>query len=348
MNPESLDEWFPVEQQRNYISTLKGRVGITRLRSEYFVRLWAYLLLKQQHEQGTCLKRPLTQLELPEGFVSCTHREAAELFYGNKNRGSERAAGMMLDKLVALGLIEKQFDGNTICIRVHPQLSVTEPPKSTPSVPLKLDDFNPRTDAVPVASFLARNYNWMNKDVQYKIAKVLRFWGKQYPTGMRVLRRCDNLHPVGFYIFYPIARESEEYFFLPPSKSFYLSTPTEIDPLQIASPGDPDCTAVFVRSWIIDSPYMQPPHVCQFLEDAKTTLLRMKADFPNLCDMYAMLIHPKYEVLTQALGFQKTYKDPQMSIYWLYTAVDQFLALDVEQAVSALKLESALPEQVRG
>jgi hypothetical protein len=45
MNPASIDQWFPVEQQRKYVSQLKGRVGVTRRRAEYFVKLWAYLLL---------------------------------------------------------------------------------------------------------------------------------------------------------------------------------------------------------------------------------------------------------------------------------------------------------------
>jgi hypothetical protein len=60
---------------------LIGRVGLTRRRAECFVRLWTYLLLKQQQELGDVLRQPLTQLQVPKGFVACTHREAAELFY---------------------------------------------------------------------------------------------------------------------------------------------------------------------------------------------------------------------------------------------------------------------------
>jgi hypothetical protein len=121
MNPESINQWFPLEQQHKYVSLLRGRVGVTRRRAEYFIKLWAYLLLKQQEEVGKRLQRPLTQLEIPEGFVPCTHREAYEIFYAQQNngRGSERAAGMMIDQLVALGLIEKDFDGNSTCIRIR-------------------------------------------------------------------------------------------------------------------------------------------------------------------------------------------------------------------------------------
>jgi hypothetical protein len=343
MNPDLIDQWFPIEQQRSYISMLIGRVGITRRRAECFVRLWIYLLLKQQQELGARLGQPLKHLPLPQGFVPCTHREAAELFYAHKDRGSDRAAGMMLDKLLALGLIEKQFDGNCLYqIRSMPHL--TSQPKSAESAKIKIDAFNPRTDAVLVASFLAHNYNWMNNNttaVPHKIAKLLRDWAGKYPTGMRVLRRCDTSHPVGFYLLYPTSAESEINFFLPPSKSLHLSSASDIDPLRMAIPGDPDCTSVLVRSWMIDAPYKSWENVCLFLKDVQTTLGHMQADFPNLCDLYTMLIHPRYEELAQALRFQKLGADPKSSVYWIYTAVDQFLILDIDEAIS--KLEFAFP-----
>ena len=340
MNPENIDQWFSVERQRDYISKLTKRVqvGLTRCRAEYFVRLWAYLLLKQQQELGQQLKQPLTHLYPPQGFVSCTLREADAVFYSHKDRGrgSERAAGMMLDKLVALGLVEKQFDGNTICIQIQslPLTSVPEIP-----VQLKPDAFDPETDAIPVANFLVGKYKWMNKNTAapHRIARLLRDWFQQYPTGMRVLRRCDNSHPVGFYVLYPVARESEKCFSLPPSKSLHLSSAKDVDPIKMAALGDPDCNAVFVRSWMIDVPYDQRSHACQFLEDIQGTLVRMQADFPNLHDLYALIIHPSYEELTLALKFQKLGQERQSSVYWMYTAIRQFLTLDIEQAVSSLE-----------
>ncbi|HEY9636652.1 MAG TPA: hypothetical protein V6D14_24850 [Coleofasciculaceae cyanobacterium] len=286
MNPAFIDQWFSIEQQRNYVSMLIGRVGLTRRRAECFVRLWIYLLLKQQQELGSRLTKPLSQLQVPEGFVACTHREAAELFYANKDRGSDRAAGMMLDKLLALGLIEKQFDGNCLYqIRSLPIL--TAPTKPVEPIQLKMDAFNPRTDAVFIASFLAHNYNWMNNNttaVPHKIAKLLRVWAEQYSTGMRVLRRCDTSHPAGFYLLYPTAAKSEEQFFLSPSKSIHLSSASDIDPLEMAIPRDPHCTSVFLRSWMLDTPYKSWKNVCLFLEDLQKTLVRMQGDFPNLCD----------------------------------------------------------------
>jgi hypothetical protein len=339
MNPEFIDQWFPVEQQRIYISMLIGRFGLTRCRAKYFVRLWAYLLLKQQEQQEELkqyFKKPLTKLKIPKGFIPCTLREADAVFYCNSERGSERAAGIMLNQLATLGLIEKKFDGNNICIQILLQPTLMDD-QSPEAIPLKVDVFDPETDAIPVANFLAENYKWMNNHTAapYKIANILPQWAEQYPTGMRVLRRCDNYHPVGFYAFYPVAKESEKNFFLPPSKSLHLSSASEIDPITMALPGDQGCTSVFVRSWMIDAPYKDRVNVCKFLEDAKTTLRRMQADFPKICNLYALIIHPKYEPLTQALRFQKIRQDPQIPVYWVYTPIKSYLALDIEEAIGA-------------
>ncbi len=349
MNPELIDQWFPIEQQRNYISMLLNprRVGLTRRRAECFVRLWTYLLLKQQQELGERLGQPLTQLQIPQGFVACTHREAAELFYAHKDRGSDRAAGMMIDMLVALGLVQKDFDGNTVCLQIRSVPNLAQGHQSTEQVPIKVDSFNPRTDAVPVASFLAHNYNWMNNTttaVPHKIKNLLRSWARQYPTGMRVLRRCDTSHPVGFYLLYPTAPESEENFSLPPSRSLHLSSASDIDPLKMAIPGKDDCTSVMVRSWMIDTPYRTWDNVRRFLEDVQQTLIRMQVDFPNLCDFYALVIHPRYEELARGVGFQKIGLDPKSSIYWMYSAVDQFLDLDIKEAISKLEFVYPSPE----
>jgi hypothetical protein len=348
MNPTSIDQWFPLEQQRNYVSMLVGRVGLTRRRAECFVRLWTYLLLKQQQELGALLRQPLTQLHIPKGFIACTHREAAEIFYAHTERGSDRAAGMMIDILVALGLIEKQFDGNTVCLQIRSIPNLESSQGREELVELMLDDFNPRTDTIPVASFLARNYNWMNNTtmaVPLKITKLLRSWADRYPTGMRVLRRCDTSHPVGFYILYPTAAESEENFFLPPGKSLHLSSASDIDPLKMAIPGSLDCTSVLLRSWMIDSPFKNWTNVCQFLKDLQKTLVKMQADFPNLCDLYSIVIHPGYEELATALGFQKIGGDSKkLSVYWIYIAMDRFLALDMEEVVSKLEFKSPSPE----
>jgi hypothetical protein len=328
MNEFSLDTWFPIKQQRIVITELLRRVGLTRLRAEYFLRLWVYLLVKQT----PALKPPILHLDLLLEPISCTHREAANLFYGEKDQGSDRAAGLMLDKLTALGLICKSFDGNTTRIEILPIPEILSAPQAHPGIAkAQPDAFDPRCDAIPVAHLLATNYNWMNRNLHatpHRIAKLLRHWNHQYSAGMRVLRRIDNQNPVGFYLLYPVVSDSEANFFQDPNRGLHFSTGSEIDPFIMALPGDQDCLAVYIRSWVIDAPYIQS---CQadFLQDAQQVLHHMKQDFPNLCDLYSMIMHPTYEALAASLGFQKMRNAPS-SIYWMYLALDRFLALSLE------------------
>jgi len=346
MTPEYLEKWFPIEQQRNYVSMLVKRNGLTRRRAEYFVRLWAYLLLKQLQESGQRLRQPLTKLELPDGWVACTHREAAELFYAQKERGGDRAAGMMIDQLAALGLIEKHFDGNTTCIKILPWPEFLESPQAA-EVQLFIDEFNPKTDAVPVANLIDRHYVQTFKDATatpHEIPQILRSWAQKYAKGMRVLRRSDNLHPVGIYILYPTAKESEANFFLPPGKTRFFTSDLQSQLFKMAVPGDLDCSCVLIRVWIIDAPYMKHGTICELVEDAQKTLIRLQEDFPNLCDLYAVVINPITGELARTLGFQKTYQDAQRPIYRIYMPVDRFLALNVLQVLSGLKSEPTLRE----
>lgn len=336
LDPTGLNQWFSLDQQRNYVSKLTGRHGLTRRRAEYFVKLWAYLLLKQQQETGKRLVKPLTELSPLIGAIPCTHREAAELFYSHQDRGSDRAAGMMIDQLASLGLIKKQFDGSTICIQIRHLPELTPPPPPEKPIEVKTDAFNPRTDTVLAANLIIRNYNWLNREgtPMHRITTLLRGWAQQYPIGMRVLRRCDNENVVGFYMLYPTARESEEKFFLPPSKSLYVTVNVETDPMILATPGDRDCTVAFVRSWTVDAPFLQKGYLTQFVQDVQQTLSQMHQEFPNLCDLYAMVFHPEHDELRIALGFQKTVEDTQLPLSWIYQPVDRFLVLDVPQALA--------------
>jgi hypothetical protein len=348
ISPADLNYWFPPEQQHSYIAALMERGGLTRLRAHYFVRLWGYLLLKQEAEANGGLAKPLTQLQPLHKMISCTHREAAELFYEHRDRGSDRAAGLMIDRFVALGVLEKRFDGQTICLRIRimPELKLEESAGTPEAVQLITDAFNPRTDAIPVANLVINQYAEIVRDTSAatatrKAAKFLRKWAQDYPPCMRVLRRSDNLNPVAISILYPATPDSEENFFSPPSRSFFLTQPGESDPYKMAAPGDPDCTSVFVRAWVIDTPYMQGEYICQFLEDTQQTLMRMQADFPNLCDLYSIVIHPMHEELRKALGFQKTFQDPQRSSYWIYLGVDRFLEQDMKQVLTTLRTNSS-------
>ncbi|NJK73538.1 MAG: hypothetical protein HC849_08340 [Oscillatoriales cyanobacterium RU_3_3] len=335
MDITELNAWYSQSQRRAAASLLMKRVGVTRTRAECFIRLWVYLLVKQLQESQPKLKPPLSKLQLLETEIQCTHREAAELFYCDSDRGSDRAAGMMLDMLEALELITKHFDGNATVIEIQPVPEILDPAESENPVQLKVDDFNPRCDAIPVANLLATNYNWMNRNnnaVPRNIARILRVLAGQYSKGMGVLRRCDNFQPVGFYLLYPTAAESEVNFFNAPSKSLHLSSVSDVDPFKIAVPGDENCLSVFVRSWIIDQPYFEAYRI-PLLEHIQQVLCEMKKDFPNLCDLYTLMIHPRYEKMSLALGFQKTNSDSQLSVYWMYLALDRFLALDIKVAL---------------
>jgi hypothetical protein len=331
MDEFSLETWLSQDQQRIVIIELLRRVGLTRIRAEYFLRLWVYLLVKQGQSEIPKLKPPLLHLVLPAEPMICTHREAANLFYREKDQGSDRAAGLMLDKLAALGLIRKSFDGNTTRIEILPIPEILSTPQAHASIAkVKPDAFDPRCDAIPVAHLLATNYNWMNRNLHatpHRIAKLLRSWSQEYSTGMRVLRRIDNQNPVGFYLLYPVASDSEANFFQDPNRGLHFSTGSEIDPFIMAQPGDQSCLAVYIRSWVIDAPYIQP-NQAHFLQDAQQVMHQMKQDFPNLCDLYSMIMHPTYEALAASLGFQKMRNSPS-SIYWMYLALDRFLALSL-------------------
>mgnify|MGYP001801036493 FL=1 len=330
---EALNQWLPPHLYQQYLSLVMARVGMTKRRAECFLRLWLYLLLKKSCQQQSPLKPPLTSLTFPGDWVECSCREAANIFYGDQERGSDRSAGMMLDKLVALGLIRKQFDGNCTQIELSPIPELLDPKKKPTSVPVATpDDFDPRCDAIPIANLLSNNYNWLNRNteaVPYRIANILRDWAAQYGTGMRVLRRHDNQNPVGFYALYPTQRDSEINFFAPPSRGLHLSQVADIDPFKVALSGDPHCRAVFARSFMVEKLY-QPSCQVAFLQDAQVTLAKMQQDFPNLMDMYTLIIHPSYAELARSLGFQKTGADPKLPIQWMYQAVDRFIALDIK------------------
>lgn len=338
MDIQQLNEWFPPTQQQPIIEQLSQRVGLTRTRAEYFLRLWIYLLIKQQQisKPSAKVRPPLQQLELLTEAISCSHSEAARLFYSDKDEGSDRSAGMMLDKLTALGLIEKHFDGNTTRIEIQPTF-LTHPlspsSKAERSQNLTLDNFNPRCDAVPVANLLAANYSWMNRTldiVPHRITRLLRKWATQYPVGMRVLRRTDNQNPVGFYLLYPTTAESEIAFSSSPAKGLHLTSLEKEDPFTLATPKDEDCTAVFIRSWMIDPKYLDEYRVL-FLQDAQDTLKRMQQDFPNLCDLHTLIIHPSYETMAIALGFQEIgqHLSRDTQLCWMYQALDRYLSLDI-------------------
>jgi hypothetical protein len=89
---------------------------------------------------------------------------------------------------------------------------------------------------------------------------------------------------------------------------------------------------VFVRSFVIHPSHLNDQR-SRFVQDAQQRLLAMQQDFPNLMDMYTLVIHPSYADLAQALGFQATHADPKLPLQWMYQAVDRFVAMDVPAAL---------------
>lgn len=343
-SPADLDRWFPPGIQQQYVEQLRENSGLERLtrrRAQCFVRLWGYCLLKQYVQKtGGLPAKPLDSLLPLEGSVACTQGEASTLFYAEGERGSDRSAGMMINQLVAQDLVRKDFDGNLTHISIFPPANFVMDLEETQAAQLVIEEFNPRTDAVLVANCLAKSYSWMHSLKKLNASTIkrgLRHWSTQYPQGMRVLRQQDSGQPVGFYCFFPVASSSEDKFFAPPSESLYLFSEQVEDPLHFAQPGDSTCEAIAVRSWHIDQLYWQLPTVIQLVEDSQQTLAKIREDYPNLCDLYGTSINPDVEALSKALGFQSTTQDPNLSLSWLYLAVDHFLDnTDVSNSIQHL------------
>ncbi len=156
---------------------------------------------------------------------------------------------------------------------------------------------------------------------------------------MRVLRRGDNLSVVGAYVLYPVTNESDANFFRPPSTTFYLSSGQADDPFQMALPGDNTCLSVYVRVWTIDPTVLRVSTLCQVLEDMQLTLQRMQSDYPEMCDLYALIVHPRHQEIQRALDFELIYQETQHPFAWMYVAIDRFLQLSIPRALAKFNIE---------
>lgn len=334
MNVVELNLWFSEERQSTVVERLISSqdVGLTEKRARYLVRLCAYLCIKQRCASQPEATPPLQVLVPPTQFISCTHGEASDLFYSDQERGSERAAGAMLKTLSGLGFIKSRFTGNTTQILLNPIPQLLDDFQEAPNSTLEVDDFEPRGDAVPLSALLADNYNWMNRNkraIPRRICDLLRAWAVQYRVGMRVLRRTDNKNPVGFYLLFPITKKCESVLNGPPNEGLHLGSLNELDPFEMAEPGDETCTSLFVRSWVIDEAYQQD-YTVMFLEDVQRTLETVQKDFPNLCDLWTLIIHPRYDRLAAKVGFQRYNKNTGNTLYWMYQSYDRFMDLDMK------------------
>ncbi|MEM6253847.1 MAG: hypothetical protein AAF821_13090 [Cyanobacteria bacterium P01_D01_bin.156] len=332
ISPCNVEEWFPQDLQNQYIEHIVHQQGlkVTRRQALYFVRLWGYGYIMYHGAEAA----PITRLDRQVSSFYCSHSDAADLFY-TENSGTPRAAGQMVDKLAEKKLL-RRIEADGIATRLSLNIPQSfELPQPNEEDTFFTDVFDPRNDATLVASFLEELYSYdpeRPESMLYNIKKGLRHWAREYPDGLRVLRRGSTQEPVGFAAFLPAHPDSEEQFDLPPSLSVHLSrlNINQEDPIKVANTGDPDCYAVFVRSWQIQLNLWNYETACELIRDSHRTLKKMRDDFPNLSDIYTIAIHPRSENLALNLGFRATKSDPNSSLRWLYMPLDRFLALDYE------------------
>ncbi|ESA32012.1 hypothetical protein N836_28060 [Leptolyngbya sp. Heron Island J] len=333
--PNDVEEWFPLAIQNQYIEHIVHQPGlrITRRQATYFVRLWGYGYLIQRGINHA----PITHLNRQIDSFYCSHSDAADLFY-TQTQGTPRAAGQMLDKLASKTLLRRgEADGvaTRVSLNIPQNFELPEEEKDDSFYP---DNFDPRNDATLVANILEKLYSYdpeRPESMLHNIKRGIRQWARQYPDGLRVLRRMSTKEPVGFAAFLPAHPDSEEKFDLSPSRSLHLSRldVREEDPIKVATKGDPDCYTVFVRSWQIELNVWTYETACEFIEDSRITLKKIRDDFPNLSDIYTIAIHPLSEDFALTLGFRMTKADPDSSLRWLYMPLDRFLDLDYEDVL---------------
>ncbi|MEM9486719.1 MAG: hypothetical protein AAGA83_23855, partial [Cyanobacteria bacterium P01_F01_bin.116] len=295
LKPEKVDTWFPPEFQKRYTNHLIGKSGLTPTQARHFVRLWGYGHLQQYGPEQipiTVLKRKI------DGFL-CSHGDASKLFYAEENKGTPRSAGLMINKFVSKKLIRREtFNGTTSILKLRiPQ--VFDLPDEGKSEEVYTDLFDPRNDTPIVARFLEELYSYDGERPQalsFTIQQGLRHWAKRYPQGLKVLRRCKaSQQPIGFFAIAPIHPKSARNFCMPPKYSRHLSRldPDLEDPIELATPGDPDCYIAYIRSWQIRPDLWTHDNAFKLLEATKNTLRCMQKDYPGLSEIYSMNIHPR-------------------------------------------------------
>lgn len=336
LKPNNVEEWFPLDIQKQYIEHIVNQPGlkITLRQATYFVRLWGYGYLMHHGIEHA----PINMLNRHISSFYCSHSDAADLFY-TQTSGTPRAAGQMLDKLASKNLLKRgEADGVATRLSLNIPQNFELPKKENNNDTFFPDAFDARNDATLVANFLEKVYSYdpeRPESMLHNIKRGLRQWARQYPNGLRVLRRSSTQEPVGFAAFLPAHPDSEEKFDLSPSRSLHLSrlNTREDDPIQVATKGDPDCYTVFVRSWQIEPNVWTYETACAFIKDSQITLRELQNDFSNLSDIYTIAIHPFLEDFAITLGFRATKADPSSSLRWLYMPLDRFLQLDYEDVL---------------
>lgn len=350
IQPEAVQIWFPPALQARYVNHILMQsesqaarcVKLTYTQATHLVRLWGYAYVKHYGISHT----PIKALTCRVDSFFCSHSEAANLLYADREiEGTARSAGLMLKTIESMSLIQcKSTKGSPTKIRLNIPLAFELPEKSQESK-IFPDKFNPRRDAPTVANFLKVLFHYdagTSQSLGRDITKVLREWSQRYPDGLRVLRQEKTRKPVAAVTVFPIHSNSESKFDLPPSESLYLHKIRKKakDPIQFAEPGDPNCYIAYIRCWHIKPGLWNHETVLQFIEETKTMLRQMHQKYPELSDIYSIILHPNHEDFVSRLGFDITRSDPNISQRWAYIALDDFLELKSEELLKDFSFEA--------
>ena len=332
--PTEVNTWFPPEYQQRYIKHLTGKSGLTDSQLQHFVRLWGYGYLKQHG----FAQSPILNLKRKIEPFMCSHSEACDLFYADVTKGTPKAAADMMKTFVAKRLITREVIAGTatritLCIPPEFDLAPANQPEQT-----YVDSFNPRTDTPIVVQFVEELFSHDGEhpdDLQYNIHHGFRSLAQRYPVGLKVLRCAKTKEPIGFVAVVPVHPKSSRKFYQQPKKSRFLARfgPGHKDPIEIATPGDPDCYIAYIRSWQIKPGMWNHENAFKLLEATKAILREMFKEYPNLSDIYSINIHPRLEDFAFNLGFKPMKQDVDTTQRWIYMALDHFLVIDSEDVL---------------
>ncbi|MEM9807392.1 MAG: hypothetical protein AAF959_19180 [Cyanobacteria bacterium P01_D01_bin.56] len=334
LKPEKVDTWFPPEFQKRYTNHLIGKSGLTPTQARHFVRLWGYGHARHCSDEHI----PIQILKRKIGGFLCSQGDACKLFYADENKGTPRSAGLMMNKFETKQLVKREtFNGATtlVTLRIPSEFDL---PVGSQQDDVFIDAFDRRNDIPIVAHFLEELYSYDGNrpaDIKFNIQKGLRYWTRQYPAGVRVLRQSAKKQPIGFTSILPVHPDSARDFCLPPKGSRSLSrfVSAAADPIQMAEPNDEDCYIAYIRSWQLHPKLWTHENAQKLLEETQAILRRMHQEYPGLTDIYSINIHPRLEEFAFALGFQPMTADGDSPLRWIYMSLDRFLELDSEDVL---------------
>ena len=350
--PHEIDLWFPGKYRKPYVEHLTGLSAFTPKQAEYFVRLWGYGFLQQAGLEKT----PITYLSSTVRPFQCSHKEAADLFYG-KGEKSGRSAGNMIDTFCKKEYAKREsFSGasNTTRITLQNlgQLVLPDHAKNRDdhaNDKIFTTDFEVRNDTKQVANMVDRLYAFDSQlpgSVQRNIELGLRDWAKRYPQGMRVLRYVDiesgiPEETIGIVAVFPVQEASEDVFYESPRNSFFLGTYERgmTDPIQYAGEND-DCYAACIRCWQIKPSLWTFDNALMLFNETQAIIQSIQANYPDLADLYSIPIHPQMQKFALSLGFQLLHKGGLQDMHWLHIPVERFLSIEGERAISNFDFRS--------